>query len=128
MRRAITILICFNPYLRIPKAICPDILIAPNLGPEALTGSTRLKAGTATKLILNLFSTLAMVRLGKVRSNLMIDLDPGNTKLRGRATRIVSELTGADEGTARAALTKRQWVIRKAIREIEKRTRPKRAA
>ena len=119
-RKAACILLCFHPYLRIPRAIMPDIVIAPNLGPEVLTGSTRLKAGTATKLLLNLFSTLAMVRLGKVRSNLMIDLDPGNTKLRDRATRIVRELTGTDQATAHTALVKSRWVIRKALDEIER--------
>ena len=72
------------------------MVIAPNLSPELLTDSTRLKCGTATKLILNIFTTLAMVRLGKVRSNLMIDLQPSNVKLRQRAMRIVRELTGAD--------------------------------
>src|SRR6266581_3458612 len=70
--RAFTVLLCFNPYLRIPRAARPNVIIAPNLGPELLTGSTRLKAGTATKLLLNIFSTLAMVRIGKVMGNLMV--------------------------------------------------------
>ena len=85
-------LVCFNPFLRIPRALRPAIVIAPNLGPELLTGSTRLKAGTATKLLLNMFTTLAMVRIGKVRSNLMIDMNPANVKLRDRAVRIVQSL------------------------------------
>ena len=80
-----------------------------------LTGSTRLKAGTATKQLLNILTTLAMVRLGKVRSNLMIDLHPANAKLRGRAVRIVRELTGADAAGAEAALRRAGWNIRKAI-------------
>jgi N-acetylmuramic acid 6-phosphate (MurNAc-6-P) etherase len=80
-----------------------------------LTGSTRLKAGTATKLILNLFTTLAMVRLGKVKSNLMIDVDPSNVKLRQRAERIVRELTGVDSAAARGALERSGWVIQRAI-------------
>ena len=90
-RHATTVLVCFNPFLRIPPSQRPAIVIAPDLGPEVLTRSTRLKAGTATKLLLNMFTTLAMVRLGKVRSNLMIDLDPTNAKLRTRAVRIVRE-------------------------------------
>ena len=92
-RGATTVLVCFNPFVQIPRAVRPAIVIAPNLGPEVLTGSTRLKAGTATKLLLNMFTTLAMVRLGKVRSNLMIDLNPANVKLRDRAVRIVRDLT-----------------------------------
>jgi N-acetylmuramic acid 6-phosphate etherase len=114
-RRAATILLCFNPFLVIPRRWRPAVVIAPNLGPELLTGSTRLKAGTATKLILNLFTTLAMVQLGKVRSNLMVDLRPANAKLRERAVRIVRELTGQDQISARAALVRHGWVIKKAI-------------
>lgn len=113
-RRAKTMLVCFNPYLAIPRTMRPDLVIAPDLGPEVLTGSTRLKAGTATKLILNLLTTLAMVRIGKVRSNLMVDVNPSNAKLRARAVRIVRELTGADEAAARHALEQSDWVIRAA--------------
>ena len=93
----------------------PAIVIAPNLGPEVLTGSTRLKAGTATKQLLNMFTTLAMVRIGKVRSNLMIDLKPTNAKLRDRAVRIVQELTGADYLAAQGALERNGWVVAKAV-------------
>lgn len=113
-RRAKTMLVCFNPYLAIPRAMRPDLVIAPDLGPEVLTGSTRLKAGTATKLILNLLTTLAMVQLGKVQSNLMVDVNPSNAKLRARAVRIVRELTGADEVAARHALEQSAWEIRAA--------------
>jgi N-acetylmuramic acid 6-phosphate etherase len=83
-----------------------------------LTGSTRLKAGTATKLILNLLSTLSMVRLGKVMSNMMVDLNPANTKLRGRAIRIVRELAQADRSEARAALEANGWNVRKAVADL----------
>lgn len=119
-RGAKTVLLCFNPHLKIPRATHPDVVIAPNVGPEILTGSTRLKAGTATKLVLNLFTTLAMVRLGKVRSNLMVDVNPSNVKLRDRAVRIVSELTGADAATALAALEKSGWVVSAALQRIER--------
>ena len=114
-RGATTILLCFNPNLRVHASIRPSILLVANLGPEVLTGSTRLKAGTATKLVLNLFSTLAMVRLGKVRSNLMIDLNPNNRKLRQRAVCIVRELTGATEDLAKKALEKSGWVVKQAV-------------
>lgn len=117
-RGAATILICFNPYLEIPRKQKPDIVLASDLGPEVLTGSTRLKAGTATKLLLNLFTTLAMVQMGKTASNLMVDLNPSNQKLRLRAMRIVSELTGASEEDAAQALERSSWVIKKALTRL----------
>ncbi len=113
-RGARTVLLAFNPFLKIPRAIRPGLTITPNLGPELLTGSTRLKAGTATKLILNIFTTLAMVRLGKVASNLMVDLNPSNVKLRDRAVRIVRELRQVDQATAESALEKSGWVVKRA--------------
>jgi N-acetylmuramic acid 6-phosphate etherase len=117
-RCATTVLICFNPFLKIPRAWRPSIVIAPNLGPEVLTGSTRLKAGTATKLLLNTFTTLAMVGIGKTMSNLMVDLHPANQKLRDRARRIVQELTGCDYESAQRALEKNHWVIKKAAASL----------
>ena len=112
-RGAKTVLVACNPGYRDHPLL--DRAILPDTGPEMLTGSTRLKAGTATKLVLNLITTLALARSGKVMSNLMIDLNPSNSKLRGRAIRIVQELTGTDEATARQALETHGWVIRKAI-------------
>ncbi len=79
-----------------------SILVA--TGPEPLAGSTRLKAGTAQKIVLNLFSTLVMLRLGRIHRGLMVDMLPSNDKLRGRAVRMLRQLTGADETAARAAL------------------------
>jgi N-acetylmuramic acid 6-phosphate etherase len=117
-RGATTVLVCFNPFLHLPRPLRPTVVVAPNLGPELLTGSTRLKAGTATKLLLNMFTTLAMVRLGKVRSNLMIDLNPTNLKLRDRAVRIVRDLTRADPAAARQALERAGWIIRKAVARL----------
>ena len=113
-RGARTALVCFDPKLK-RRAGVPKLIVAPAIGPEVLTGSTRLKAGTATKLILNCITTLAMVRLGKVRGNLMVDLDPKNKKLRYRAARIVQTLTGADEKATRTALVKSGWVVKKAL-------------
>lgn len=77
-----------------------DICICPNTGPEALTGSTRLKAATATKMVLATLSTTAMVRLGKVYGNLMVDLTPTCAKLRDRAHRILAAIAGVDHATA----------------------------
>ena len=115
-RGATTVLICCNPAFRdhplLDKAILPDT------GPEILTGSTRLKSGTATKLILNMITTLAMTHSGKVIGNLMIDLNPSNTKLRDRAVRIVQEITGADESTALRALEHSGWIVRAACEAL----------
>ena len=74
------------------------------VGPEVIAGSTRLKAGTATKLILNQVTTLAMVQIGKVHENLMVDLAPVNAKLVDRSRRILEELTGLDPARAEALL------------------------
>jgi N-acetylmuramic acid 6-phosphate etherase len=121
-RRARTILLCFNPFLAVPDEFKPTVTIAPNIGPEILTGSTRLKAGTATKLVLNMLTTLSMVRLGKVMSNLMIDVKASNVKLRDRAARIVGELTGCDHATATRALQATKWRIKDACRRITRKS------
>lgn len=101
-RGAATVLVSANPAS--PMASAVDIHIAPDTGPEVLTGSTRMKAGTAQKLIMNAFSTATMVRLGRTYSNLMTDMLASNDKLRARQLRIVAEATGADVATCRAAL------------------------
>jgi N-acetylmuramic acid 6-phosphate etherase len=87
-------------------------------GPEVLAGSTRLKAGTATKLVLNAVTTLAMVQLGKVAGNLMTDLNPTNQKLRGRAVRIVMALSGASTEAAELALNATSWKISDAAQRL----------
>ena len=120
-QRASTVLVCFNPDFKIPREFRPAVTIAPNIGAEVLTGSTRLKSGTATKLILNMLTTLSMVRLGKVMSNLMIDVKASNVKLRDRAARIVSELTGCDYEEATQALQKSKWQIKEACRRLKRR-------
>jgi len=84
---------CVQPVANEPKV---DLVIRPLTGPEVVTGSTRLKAGTATKLVLNQITTIAMVRLGKVYENLMVDLRATNEKLWDRGARIISMLTGLD--------------------------------
>ena len=115
-----TALLCFNPKIQIPQDNKPNIVINPDIGPELLTGSTRLKSGTATKLILNIISTMAMVQSGKVIENLMVDLDPSNTKLRDRAIRIVQQLTNADEKLTLKALEKNKWNVKKSITHLKK--------
>jgi N-acetylmuramic acid 6-phosphate etherase len=81
-------------------AAIADIAIAPITGPEILTGSTRLKAGTATKLVLNMLSTGVMIKTGAVYGNLMVNVRPTNAKLVDRAQRIIAAATGADQPTA----------------------------
>lgn len=92
------------------------ITIAPHTGPEVLTGSTRLKAGNAQKMILNMLSTGAMVRSGYVYENLMINLKPTNIKLRARVIRIVREITELSEDEALKLLEQSNWVIRDALK------------
>jgi len=113
-----TILLCFNPYLEIPGELRPDVVIAADVGPEILTGSTRLKSGTATKVVLNTLTTLSMVRLGKVMSNLMVDVNPSNEKLRERAVRIVTAVTDAGCAEAKAALEETRWVVKDACQKL----------
>jgi N-acetylmuramic acid 6-phosphate etherase len=95
-----------------------DLVIALAVGPEVLTGSTRLKAGTATKVALNIVSTGAMVALGKVRGNLMIDLHTTNAKLRDRATRVVADLTQCDYDSALRQLEAADWNLRAVIEKL----------
>jgi N-acetylmuramic acid 6-phosphate etherase len=119
-----TALLCFNPHLKFSRSFRPDVVLAIDVGPEVLTGSTRLKAGTATKLVLNILSTLTMVRLGKVEENLMIDLNPSNLKLRDRACRIVQELTLATPEMAQSALEASGWRVQAAVQALrQKRSR-----
>jgi N-acetylmuramic acid 6-phosphate etherase len=92
-----------------------DVLILPKVGPEALTGSTRMKAGTATKLVLNTISTGAMIRLGRAYGNLMVDLMTWSDKLRDRGERIVMECCGVDRGAARQAIEAAGGSVKLAI-------------
>ncbi|TNV20134.1 N-acetylmuramic acid 6-phosphate etherase [Buttiauxella sp. B2] len=92
-----------------------EIAISPVVGPEALTGSTRLKSGTAQKLVLNMISTGAMVKLGKVYQNLMVDMKATNIKLVDRACRIVIEATGATREEAEKALKQTDYEVKPAI-------------
>jgi N-acetylmuramic acid 6-phosphate etherase len=97
-----------------------DLAIRLAVGPEILTGSTRLKSGTATKVALNIISTGAMVALGKVRGNLMIDLQASSAKLRDRATRLVAELSGSDYDSAQRQLEAADWNLRSVLDKVDK--------
>jgi N-acetylmuramic acid 6-phosphate etherase len=92
-----------------------DIQIVVDTGPEPITGSTRMKAGTAQKLVLNAFSSTLMIRLGKVYGNLMVDVRATNQKLRDRAERLVQAVTGADPRTAKRTLAEAQGEVKTAI-------------
>ena len=92
-----------------------DILILPLTGPEVVTGSTRMKAGTATKLVLNMITTGAMIRLGKTYGNLMVDLRATNNKLKDRSERILMEVCDVDRDGARALLDASGGVVKTAI-------------
>lgn len=108
-----TIAVVCNPGS--PVAAAADIPIEVVTGPEILTGSTRLKAGTAQKLVLNMLSTGAMVQLGKVYGNLMVDVQPTNAKLRDRAVRIVDDITGVGREEAAALLDGAGWRVKTAV-------------
>jgi N-acetylmuramic acid 6-phosphate etherase len=113
---ASTVLVaCNRPRERGSRVPAVDVLIAPTPGPEVLAGSTRLKAGTATKLVLNTLTTASMVRLGKVYGNRMIDLQPRSAKLRDRALRLVVELGGVSRARARRVLAEADGRARLAI-------------
>lgn len=98
-----------------PILAAADIAICAEVGPEILTGSTRMKAGTAQKMLLNMLSTAAMVRSGKVYQNLMVDLHASNQKLQARAVRIVMQATDCDSVTANAALQQADMNAKLAI-------------
>lgn len=104
--------------LKSPLEEVADHAIVLRTGPEVLTGSTRLKAGTAQKLVLNRISTTAMVLRGKVVENLMVDLKMTNGKLRDRGVRIVRELSQSTEDEARAALESSDWNLRAALAKL----------
>ncbi len=92
-----------------------DLIIAPAVGPEVIAGSTRLKAGTATKMVLNMLTTIAMVRIGKTYGNLMVDVKTGSDKLKDRAKRIVMIVTGLDDTQALDLLLRAKWNVKIAI-------------
>ena len=92
-----------------------DLQIAPAVGPEIIAGSTRLKAGTATKMVLNMLTTVSMIKLGKTYGNLMVDVQTGSEKLKDRARRILSIVTGISYDEADALLRTAKWNVKAAI-------------
>jgi N-acetylmuramic acid 6-phosphate etherase len=92
-----------------------DLQIAPAVGPEIIAGSTRLKAGTATKMVLNMLTTISMIKVGKTYGNLMVDLRCGSEKLKDRARRIVTMVTGISYEDADALLRRSKWNVKAAI-------------
>src|SRR5947199_4495678 len=111
---ATTVLVsCSDPPKQLAETC--DVVILPKVGPEALTGSTRMKAGTATKLVLNTISTGAMIRTGRAYGNLMVDLTAMSDKLRDRGQRIVMEVCGVDRDAARGAVEAAGGSVKLAI-------------
>jgi N-acetylmuramic acid 6-phosphate etherase len=92
-----------------------DLTIAPAVGPEVIAGSTRLKAGTATKMVLNMLTTASMIRIGKTYGNLMVDVQMGSEKLKDRARRIIMIVTGLEYDDADRLLRKAHWNVKAAI-------------
>ncbi|MBR2622237.1 MAG: N-acetylmuramic acid 6-phosphate etherase [Clostridia bacterium] len=115
---ALTVALSCNEGCKIEQIA--DIGIHPDTGAEVVTGSTRMKAGSAHKMILNMISTGVMIRQGYVYENLMINLRPSNIKLRGRMIRIVSDILSVEEETAERLLEQNDFVIRKAIENAKK--------
>ena len=112
-RKASTILIACNFSSSLRSLV--DVVIAPRVGPEVIAGSTRLKAGTATKLILNRLTVTSMIQLGKVYGNLMVDLQPRSRKLKARGLRILKELGGISDQKARAVFRKAEGQLKTAV-------------
>jgi N-acetylmuramic acid 6-phosphate etherase len=118
-RGALTVALTSNRHM--PLARLAKIVIATQVGPEVLTGSTRLKAGTAQKMVLNMLSTAAMARLGHTYENLMIDVMLTNRKLVGRALRMLAEASGRDLASARRALRQSKHNLRVALVMLRRR-------
>lgn len=110
---AATVAVTCSPGSAVARAA--DVSIAPEPGPEVITGSTRMKSGTAQKMVLNMLSTCTMIRLGKVYGNLMVDVKPSNEKLVQRCVSIVCSAAGCDEAAARAALDGCDYSAKTAI-------------
>ncbi len=122
-----TVLLTCNPYGELPKA---DVIINPVVGPEVITGSTRLKSGTACKMVLNMISSISMIKLGKVFENLMVDVKASNQKLKKRALNIVVEGAHIPNYQAEAKLEEADGDVKLAIlmarADIDKETAKKR--
>ena len=116
-RGAAVIGLCTNAHSKL-EGLC-DVCIAPEVGPEVISGSTRMKSGTAQKMVLNMLTTCSMVRLGKVYGNLMVDLKASNKKLEDRARRLIIHATGASPDQAADYLGRAQGHVKLAILMLE---------
>ena len=116
-KNAKTIALTCNPMAKIAKIA--DVVICIETGAEVITGSTRMKAGTAQKMVLNMLTTGAMIKIGKVYKNFMIDVKPTNIKLKDRAQRIVSEIVHCSQKEAKAVLEENEYKIKEAILQIK---------
>jgi N-acetylmuramic acid 6-phosphate etherase len=112
-RGAATVGLTCNPDSPLAQQV--EVAIAPVVGPEVIAGSSRMKAGTAQKTVLNMLSTATMIRLGKVYGNLMVDVQPTNAKLRRRAVRILQQAASVDEASARRALEATGYEVKSAL-------------
>jgi N-acetylmuramic acid 6-phosphate etherase len=112
-RGAATVGLTCNPDSPLAQQV--EMAIVPVVGPEVIAGSSRMKAGTAQKMVLNMLSTATMIRLGKVYGNLMVDVQPTNAKLRRRAVRILQQAAGVDEASARRALEATGYEVKPAL-------------
>ena len=116
-KNAKTIALTCNPMAKIAKIA--DVVICIETGAEVITGSTRMKAGTAQKMVLNMLTTGAMIKIGKVYKNFMIDVKPTNIKLKDRAQRIVLEIAHCSQDEAKAVLEENEYKIKEAILQIK---------
>ena len=116
-KKAKTIALTCNPMANISKIA--DVVICIETGAEVITGSTRMKAGTAQKMVLNMLTTGAMIKIGKVYKNFMIDVKPTNIKLKDRAQRIVSEIAHCSQDEAKAVLESNEYKVKEAILQIK---------
>lgn len=112
-----TIALTCNPKAKMSEYA--DVNICIETGAEAVTGSTRMKAGTAQKMVLNMLTTCAMVKIGKTYKNFMVDVKPTNIKLKDRAVRIVSSISGSNEDNARKTLENNGWHVKEAIIQLK---------
>lgn len=116
-KKAKTIALTCNPMANISKIA--DVVICIETGAEVITGSTRMKAGTAQKMVLNMLTTGAMIKIGKVYKNFMIDVKPTNIKLKDRAQRIVSEIAHCSQDEAKTVLESNEYKVKEAILQIK---------
>ena len=107
------IFVTFDPATELQTYV--DVTIAPAVGPEVIAGSTRLKAGTATKIVLNMLTTASMIRIGKTYGNLMVDVQTGSEKRKDRARRIIGIVTGLEYEDADKLLRRARWNVKAAI-------------